>query len=84
MTLRPRRVGCALLLASLAAQAQAAISQDDAGAAVDLARPAQRISLAPHVTELLFAAGAAASVVGRGRVQRLPGGGEESPADRPT
>lgn len=38
---------------------------DDAGNDVVLARPAQRIvSLAPHATELLFAAGAGAAVVG--------------------
>ena len=38
---------------------------DDAGRSVRLARPAQRIvSLAPHVTELLFAAGAGKQVVG--------------------
>lgn len=38
---------------------------DDAGNHLRLERPAQRIvSLAPHVTELLFAAGAGAQVVG--------------------
>ena len=37
---------------------------DDAGTAVELARPARRIvSLAPHATEMLFAAGAGAAVV---------------------
>ena len=46
--------------------AQAAISvQDDAGATVTVPRSAQRIvSLAPHVTELLFAAGAGEFIVG--------------------
>jgi iron complex transport system substrate-binding protein len=46
--------------------ASATISvRDDAGRAVRLARPAQRIvSLAPHVTELLFAAGAGPAIVG--------------------
>jgi iron complex transport system substrate-binding protein len=39
--------------------------QDDAGADVVLAAPAQRIvTLAPHATELVFAAGAGARVVG--------------------
>lgn len=39
--------------------------EDDAGNTVSLARPAQRIvSLAPHVTELLFAAGAGDRIVG--------------------
>ena len=38
---------------------------DDAGNEVTLARPAQRIvSLAPHATEMLFAAGAGAALVG--------------------
>ncbi|MDH3870831.1 MAG: cobalamin-binding protein [Gammaproteobacteria bacterium] len=38
---------------------------DDAGNPLVLERPAQRIvSLAPHITELLFAAGAGAAVVG--------------------
>lgn len=46
--------------------AQATISvQDDAGATITLAQPAQRIvSLAPHVTELLYAAGAGDLIVG--------------------
>ncbi len=41
------------------------VVQDDAGRRVSVPRPAQRIvSLAPHVTELLFAAGAGALIVG--------------------
>jgi len=59
---------------------------DDAGRQVILAAPAQRIvSLAPHITELLFAAGAGGALVGvseysdypvaaRG-IQRIGGGG---------
>ena len=45
--------------------AQAAVSvADDSGRQVVLARPAQRvISMAPHVTELLFAAGGGARIV---------------------
>jgi len=58
----------ALLFLSLlfAGAAQAAITVvDDAGQRVTLARPAQRvISMAPHVTELLFAAGGGARIVG--------------------
>ena len=55
----------ALLLLSTCA-VQAAISVvDDAGRRVALARPAQRVtSMAPHVTELLFAAGGGARIVG--------------------
>ncbi|HEV8501236.1 MAG TPA: cobalamin-binding protein [Casimicrobiaceae bacterium] len=41
------------------------VAVDDAGATIRLAQPARRIvSLAPHATELLFAAGAGARVVG--------------------
>jgi len=56
--------GAGLLAACL--QTRAAISvKDDAGATVTVAKPAQRvISLAPHVTELLFAAGGGSHVVG--------------------
>lgn len=57
-------IACALALA--AASAGAAITVvDDSGARVSLPRPAKRvISMAPHVTELLFAAGGGARVVG--------------------
>ncbi|MBW8896585.1 MAG: ABC transporter substrate-binding protein, partial [Massilia sp.] len=59
---RTNIAGVVLLAASL--QAQAAISvKDDSGATVTVAKPAQRvISLAPHVTELLFAAGGGSHV----------------------
>ncbi|MCC4115660.1 cobalamin-binding protein [Aromatoleum toluclasticum] len=51
-------------LAATSALAEIAI-RDDTGRDVKLARPAARIvSLAPHVTELLFAAGAGERVVG--------------------
>lgn len=51
-----------LLLPGLALAGPAVV--DDSGAAVRLERPAQRIvSLAPHVTELLFAVGAGPQVV---------------------
>ena len=46
-------------------QAHAVTVKDDAGADVTLAKPALRvISMAPHATELLFAAGGGARVVG--------------------
>ena len=55
-----------LLLAALSASAHAEISvTDDSGAVITLAAPARRIvSLAPHITESLFAAGAGDRVVG--------------------
>jgi len=55
-----------LLLVLAASCSQAAVSVvDDTGAPVALARPATRIvSLAPHATELLYAAGAGAAIVG--------------------
>ena len=56
----------ALLMVALAGAAQAAVTvRDDAGNAVTLAKPAQRVvSTAPHITELLFAAGGGERVVG--------------------
>jgi iron complex transport system substrate-binding protein len=61
-----RRFGAALLLALAGTPALAAITvTDDSGKQVTLPRPAQRvISMSPHVTELLFAAGGGARVVG--------------------
>jgi iron complex transport system substrate-binding protein len=64
------RIRCltAACLSSVAflADANAAITvTDDTGAIVTLAQPAQRvISLAPHVTEIIYAAGAGAKLVG--------------------
>jgi len=56
----------ACLLALFACQAQADIVvTDDSGATLRLKEPARRIvSLAPHVTETLFAAGAGSKIVG--------------------
>jgi iron complex transport system substrate-binding protein len=63
-----RNIRCTLAIAlfCVALHAQAAITvTDDSGATVTLSAPAQRvISLAPHVTELLYAAGGGAKVVG--------------------
>jgi len=59
--------GLAALLASITVAATAApvTVVDDAGRKVTVAQPAQRvISMAPHATELLFAAGGGARVVG--------------------
>lgn len=53
------------LQAALSARAAPITVADDTGAAVTLSAPAQRvISLAPHVTELLYAAGGGAHMVG--------------------
>ncbi|WP_084545605.1 cobalamin-binding protein [Cupriavidus malaysiensis] len=65
----PRRLAAALLALSLyqaAPAARAALSVvDDAGQTVTLAAPARRVvSLAPHVTELLYAAGGGERIVG--------------------
>lgn len=56
----------ALAVLTLALAARADVSaRDDAGGAVVLAGPAQRIvSLSPHITELLYAAGAGGRIVG--------------------
>lgn len=55
---------CGLLLTASPLRAAVAVT-DDAGRRVLLAQPAKRIvSLSPHATELLFAAGAGARVVG--------------------
>lgn len=55
---------CGLLLTAGPLRAAVAVT-DDAGRRVLLAQPAKRIvSLSPHATELLFAAGAGARVVG--------------------
>jgi len=58
-------LGAMLTIGAASSAAAAVTATDDAGHVVTLARPAQRIvSLAPHATELLFAAGAGARVVG--------------------
>ena len=58
-------LACLLLDQTLGQAAHAVTVKDDAGANVTLAKPALRvISMAPHVTELLFAAGGGERVVG--------------------
>ncbi|MBV8272681.1 MAG: cobalamin-binding protein [Cupriavidus sp.] len=57
-------VATALLIAALPAHAAVSVV-DDAGQTVTLAQPARRIiSLAPHVTELIYAAGGGDRIVG--------------------
>ena len=61
-----------LALGGVAAAAELRLT-DDAGRSVILKQPAQRIiSLAPHMTELLFAAGAGARVVGTVEYSNYP------------
>jgi len=59
------QMGCLLALAAAGlVRAEIAVT-DDSGATLRLGRPAQRIvSLAPHVTEVLFAVGAGPLIVG--------------------
>ena len=57
-------VGLCLLFSSLSAQAELSVV-DDSGKTVSLKTPAKRvISLAPHVTEMIFAAGGGKQLVG--------------------
>ncbi len=74
--LRRLNLLCAAALAALlpAVTAAAAVSAvDDNGHRITLAAPAARIvSLAPHATELLFAAGAGARVVGVSAYSNFP------------
>jgi iron complex transport system substrate-binding protein len=53
---------------------------DDRGVAISLARPAERIvSLAPHLAEIAFAAGAGAKLVGVSSFSRHPAEAEQLP-----
>ncbi len=67
------RAACAvLLLACTGANAQVN-AVDDAGTTIALARPAARIvSLAPHITEQLFAIGAGGLIVGTSEYSDYP------------
>ena len=68
------RLAFTLLIASLAPLAHAEVRvTDDAGRSVILAAPAQRIvSLGPHLTELTYAAGGGAAMVGVIRFSDYP------------
>lgn len=58
-------LGSLLLIVQQQALAGTLVVRDDTGLTITLTRPAQRIvSLAPHLTEILFAVGAGAQVVG--------------------
>lgn len=74
------RVSASLIAAVLAAGAQAVRLTDDRGVTVALERPAQRIvTLAPHLAEIAFAAGAGAKLVGVSSFSRHPVGAERIP-----
>lgn len=67
------------LCAVAASPAQIAV-RDDTGATVVLARPARRIvSLAPHTTEMLYAAGAGERLVGAGEYSDYPEAAKKIP-----
>lgn len=71
----------ALIALLAAAQASATVSAiDDSGHRITLASPAARIiSLAPHVTELLYAAGAGPAVVGVSAWSDYPAAAQKLP-----
>ncbi|NMM27276.1 MAG: cobalamin-binding protein [Glaciimonas sp.] len=70
-----------LTLCLLSSQAMAAISvQDDAGKTVTLQKPAQRVvTLAPHVTEMVFAAGGGERIVGTVSYSDFPAAAKSIP-----
>ena len=75
MTLRPLAVAAVLLLGAAVAHAEQALLRlvDDAGHEVALAHPAHRIvALAPHLTELVYAAGAGKQLVAVGKFSDFP------------
>ncbi len=64
---------CGFLLAAGASAHAAILVQDDAGERIVLEQPARRIvSLAPHITELLFAAGAGKAVIAADEYSDFP------------
>jgi len=87
VALRARRfVAPRILVAAIATLAAAAASaaavevRDDTGARVALPAPARRIiSLAPHTTELLFAAGAGDRIVGADEFSDYPAAAKSLP-----
>ncbi|MCA1247015.1 cobalamin-binding protein [Massilia sp. MS-15] len=80
--MRASRLLAAALLAGLAGSAAGAAVTvvDDAGRRVTVAQPARRvISMAPHATELLFAAGGGARVVGAMNYSDFPAAARKIP-----
>jgi len=74
MTLRPFALAAALVLAAVARADEPALRLvDDGGHEVVLAHPARRIvALAPHLTELVYAAGAGNQLVAVGKYSDFP------------
>lgn len=72
---------CGLLFAGLSAPGLAEMRvRDDLGRTVQLASPARRIvSLAPHITEMLFTAGAGGQVVGAVQYSNFPAAARKIP-----
>lgn len=71
----------ALVLATLSGAAPATVTAvDDEGTSVSLPAPARRVvSLAPHITEQLFAVGAGSSIVGTTDYADFPAGAKAIP-----
>ena len=73
MNLRPAALALAGLLGAVTAGAEPLRLVDDAGHELVLPRPARRIvSLAPHLTELVYAAGAGDRLVAVGKFSDFP------------
>ena len=74
------RVIAFAVVAALAASAHALQASDDRGVTISLKQPAQRIvSLAPHLAEIAFAAGAGAKLAGVSSFSRHPAEVERLP-----
>jgi iron complex transport system substrate-binding protein len=75
-----RRIAAFAIAASVAAGAQALQIKDDRGTELSLEAPAARIAtLAPHLAEIAFAAGAGAKLVGVSTFSRHPPEAERLP-----
>jgi iron complex transport system substrate-binding protein len=74
-----KRLFCVLALVAATAHAEVVV-RDDTGATVRLAQPARRIvSLAPHITETLYAAGAGERMVGAVEYSDYPDAAKKLP-----
>lgn len=70
----------AAVVASTTAHAEAVQATDDSGHRIALAQPARRvISLAPNLTELVYAAGGGGQLVGVGRYSNVPAAAQKLP-----